>query len=85
MSNVNDIVDPPLPVKLAEGTLVLTKKTLIRGDPDENLEDFYAYDFESSESGMVGSIDMYVAVNRQSTSEFNELQVGQKFKLVPSK
>lgn len=85
MSNVNDIVDPPLPVKLAEGTLVLTKKTLIKGDPDENLEDFYAYDFANSESGMIGNIDMYVAVNRQSTSEFNELQVGQKFKLVPSK
>ena len=85
MNNDNNIQDPPLPHTLGEATLKLTKKTLIQGEPSEGLEDFYAYDFENSESGMVGSIDVYVAVNNQSRSQFNELQVGQKFKLVPAK
>lgn len=85
MNDNNQIQDPPLPSTLGDATLKLTKKTLVEGDPAEGLDDFYAYDFENSESGMVGSIDVYVAVNNQSRSQFNELQVGQKFKLVPTK
>ena len=85
MSNTDTYQDPPLPTSLGEATLKLTKKQLIEGDPAEGLEPFYAYDFENSESGMVGTIDVYVAVNNQSRSQFNELQVGQKFKLIPTK
>lgn len=85
MSNINEIVDPPLPTGIGEAKLKLVGKTLIEGDPKEGIEPFYAYDLENSESGMVGSIDLYVSINPQSTAQFHELQVGQLFKLVPAK
>jgi hypothetical protein len=76
--------EQPLAPKLGETTLVLVGKTKIEVDPEDG-EDFYAYDFQNSEPGMSGTIDMYVAVTGESTREFNELQLGQRFKLIPTK
>lgn len=80
----------PMPKKLAETSFVLKAKMLIEVD-EEDGEDFYAYelipDTEEYKEKYPGAapIEVYVAVNKQSTSEFNELQIGSKFKMIPGK
>jgi hypothetical protein len=89
-THMNDETQP-MPTKLGETNLVLKSKDLIEVDPGDG-ENFYAYDLVPDTEEYSGKytyphqpVEVYVAVNRQSTAEFNELKVGSKFKLVPTK
>ncbi len=84
--NPADFKDPS---KLGEVTLVLKAKDLIEVDPADG-ENFYAYDLipmtdaYAPKYGMT-PIEVYVRVSPTATSEYHEMQVGQKFKLVLAK
>ena len=80
----------PMPRKLGDTNLVLRKKAFIEVDPQDG-DNFYAYDLvpdtEEYKEKYFGSqpVEIYVAVNRESTAEFNEAKEGQKFRLIPSR
>lgn len=76
----------PMPRKLGESKLLLRAKSLVEVDPEDG-ENFYAYDLvpdtEEYKEKYVGAqpVEIYVQMNPESTREYNEMKVGQRFSL----
>lgn len=75
--------------KLGDTVLVLKSKDLIEVDPADG-ENFYAYDLIPMTEAYAPQyhmtpIEVYVKVSPTATSEYHEMQIGQKFKLVLAK
>jgi len=76
----------PLPKKFRGVQYVLQAKTLVEVDPEDG-QNFYAYDIVPfteeyrQKYDNVTPIEVYVEVNPESTLEFEQMVVGQKFVL----